>query len=116
MTDVGARTPSGRSWLWLEDRRIRTKLALILALPVVAIGVLAGAGVVSAVTTAGQMERARALVALGGSASELVNALQRERSTAALVFVQGGAGGAVEAFGQRVAATDSAVTAFRQGS
>ncbi|MBN1173179.1 MAG: sensor histidine kinase, partial [Micromonosporaceae bacterium] len=29
---------------------------------------------------------------------------------------QGGAGGAVEAFGQRVAATDSAVTAFRQGS
>ncbi|MBN1174098.1 MAG: nitrate- and nitrite sensing domain-containing protein, partial [Micromonosporaceae bacterium] len=116
MTRVGARGSSGRSWLRLADRRIRTKLALILALPVVAIGVLAGAGVVSAVTTAGQMDRARALVALGGSASELVNALQRERSTAALVFVQGGAGGAVEAFGLRVAATDTAVTAFRQGS
>jgi signal transduction histidine kinase len=114
MTESETRGSSGRSWLRLADRRIRTKLALILVLPLLAVLVLAGVGVASAVSTAAETDRARTLVGLGGSASGLVEALQRERSSAAVVFSQAGAVGAVEAFGQRVVASDVAATAFRR--
>jgi len=98
---------------WLRDRRIHTKLAIILALPVLASVVLAGLNVVSAAGRASQAGQARELVALGGSGARLIVALQHERAAAVLVFAEAGSGAAVAEYQREAAATDAAVAAFR---
>ena len=63
---------------WLRRRRIRTKLAIILALPVLAILGLTSQTVVSAARRAADAGQARELVALGGTSARLVVALDRK--------------------------------------
>src|SRR5690242_2560062 len=81
--------PSGmRPYCWLRRRPIRTKLAIILVLPVLAIAALAALTVTSAAGLAADAGQARELVALGGVDSELTMRLQHERASAALVFAE----------------------------
>ena len=98
---------------WLPDRRIRTKLALILVLPVLASVVLAGLNVASAAGQAWQAGQARDLVALGGSGAQLVAALQHERTSAVLVFAEASSPTAVAEYQRQAAATEAAAAAFR---
>lgn len=98
---------------WLRDRRIRTKLALILMLPVTTIVALTGLNVASAAGRAADAGRAREVVAVGGVAARLVASLQRERAAAALTFaVPGGVGADYKG---RSADTDVLVVEFADG-
>jgi hypothetical protein len=112
-------TPSGRQSrrnraLHLGDRRIRTKLSMILALPVTVIVVLAGMTIASAVADARRADQARLQMALAGTAGGLAAALQQERATAELLFTGRSADVAAEEFGRRIAATDAAAAVFRR--
>jgi signal transduction histidine kinase len=97
---------------WLRRRRIRTKLAIILLLPVLAVVGLTGLAVAGAAGRAADAARSHELVGLGGSAARLAGVLQRERVSAALVFAEPGQASAA-AFTRDAAATDAAVTRFR---
>ena len=102
----------------LRDRRIRTKLALLLALPVMATLALTGVSAAGAASAASQAEQARQLVALGGTASQFVAQLQRERVAAALVFARGSNAPAVEDYRRQARLTDLIAQEFgaaRQG-
>jgi signal transduction histidine kinase len=102
-------------WGWrLSDRRIRTKLALFLALPIVAILLLTGVSVTSAAGGAVRAEQARALVALSGIAGEVAWALQRERAEAALVFAAGGGTPRLDAYRQQIRAAAGVIDRYRQ--
>lgn len=103
---------SERRWWHLRDRRIRGKLAVILALPLVAVVLLAGLIAAGAVSQAVQADQARRLVGLGGAAGELVDRLQQERAAAALVFARGGGATAEREYRERVAATEVAAGRF----
>lgn len=97
---------------WLRRRRIRTKLAIILVLPVLAIVVLTGLNVVSAAGRAAQAGEARELVALGGTSARLTVALQHERAAAALVFAEPGSAAAVADYQRQASATDAEIAVF----
>jgi Nitrate and nitrite sensing len=100
---------------WLRDRRIRTKLGLILLLPVLAIVALTGVSVASAAKRAADAGQARQLVAAGGAAARLAAQLQRERAAAALVFAESNSVSAVAGYRQQGEATDRLVAAFEAG-
>ncbi|WP_432975052.1 sensor histidine kinase [Dactylosporangium sp. CA-233914] len=107
------RPPARRRWL--RDRRISTKLGLILMLPVAAIVALTGFNVAAAAGRAIDAERARELVGVGGVAAQVIAALQRERAAAALTFVVPGSASAVADYKGRGADTDALVAAFEDG-
>jgi signal transduction histidine kinase len=96
----------------LRDRPIRTKLAIILLLPVLAILVLTGVSVLSAANRAADAGRARDLVAVGNDVAQLNALMQAERAAAALVFAQGDAAANNE-YADAVKATDAAVSDLR---
>ncbi|GIJ49064.1 histidine kinase [Virgisporangium aliadipatigenens] len=102
----------GRFWR-LRDRRIRVKLAVILALPVLAVVVLTGVGVVTTNAGAERADDARRMVAVGGAGAELVALLQRERATAALVAASPTGSAALADYRRLVTATDSGIERFR---
>lgn len=95
----------GRRWR-LRDRRIRGKLAVILALPLSAVTLLSGLIGVGAASEASRADQARRLVALGAVAGELADRLQQERSAAALVFSRDGGAAAIKQYRARISATD----------
>jgi hypothetical protein len=97
---------------WLRDRRIRTKLAIILVLPLLAIGALAGVSIMAAADRAANASQARALVALGGTSARLVTALQQERAAAALVFAEASGKTALADYQRQSSVTDAASTAY----
>jgi signal transduction histidine kinase len=97
---------------WLRDRRIRTKLGLILLLPVFAVVALTGVSVASAAERAAQAGQARELVAAGGTAGRLAAQLQRERAAAALVFAESNGASTVADYGREGEATDRLVATF----
>ena len=97
---------------WLRDRRIRTKLVIILALPLLAILALTGLNVTSAAGRAADAGQARELVALGGTGARLVVALQQERAAAALVFAEASSPAALADYQRHTTATDVAIGAF----
>jgi signal transduction histidine kinase len=97
---------------WLRDRRIRTKLVIILTLPLLAILALTGLNVMSAAGRAADAGQARELVALGGTGARLVVALQQERAAASLVFAEGSSAAALTDYQRYGAATDVAIGAF----
>jgi signal transduction histidine kinase len=97
---------------WLRRRRIRTKLAIILLLPVLAVVGLTGLAVAGAAGRAADADRSRGLVALGGTAARLTAVLQRERVAAALVFAEPGQA-TTAGFQRDTAATDELIAEFR---
>ncbi|MET7394250.1 nitrate- and nitrite sensing domain-containing protein [Dactylosporangium sp. NPDC005572] len=110
---TGHRQPVRRRWL--RDRRIRTKLALILVLPVATIVALTGFNVVAAAGRAADAAGARELVAVGGVTARLAASLQRERAAAALVFAGSGSGPTAADYKGRSAATDALVVELEGG-
>lgn len=104
-----------RRWR-LSDQRIRTKLALILVLPGLAIVTLAGLSVVSTTSDATSDEQARQLVVLGARTAELTERLQNERAAVALVFAAGTATGPVDDYRRQFSATDTVIHQFRAQS
>ncbi|HEX5598423.1 MAG TPA: nitrate- and nitrite sensing domain-containing protein [Micromonosporaceae bacterium] len=119
MTDETSR-PGSRRWSqrpWrLRDRRIRTKLAIILAIPLLVILVLTTLTVASTATAARRAGQAHELVALGHTAGELAAQLQRERSAVALVFAEDSSKPMLEEYRSQVAATDMLATKFQTAS
>lgn len=97
----------------LRDRRIRTKLAIILSLPLIAILALSGLTAASAYGAASEADQGRKLVALGGTAGELAGALQRERAAAALVFALDNSDASLADYEQRGKETDAVAARFR---
>lgn len=112
---VGTRTAStAGKRRWLRDRPIRTKLALVLTLPVLTVVALTGLSVQSAARRAADAGEARELVALGGTGARLVAQLQRERAAAALVFAASSSAGALNEFKRQASASDAIVLGFRE--
>lgn len=109
---VGWRGRGQRPSSWLRRRRIRTKLTIILLVPVLAIVGLTGLAAASAAGAAADADRSHRLVRLGATASRLAAVLQRERVSAALVFVEPGQASAA-GFARDAAATDAVVAQFR---
>jgi hemerythrin-like metal-binding protein len=64
---------------WLEHRRIGTRIAIALILPLLGLALFAATLVIERGETAGEMTRMRALTALAPALGDLVHALQRER-------------------------------------
>lgn len=102
-----------RHWRF-SDRRIRTRLAVILVLPLLAIVVLAGLSLTTAAAVVSQAGRARAMVLLGGKAGDAVATLQRERAAAALVFAPMSGPEALDEFRRRLKMTDEAVARYHR--
>ena len=99
----------GRPRRWrLANARIRAKLALILLVPLLAIGVLAAARLVGAAGRAVEADQVRALAGVAVQASELGYELHRERVAA----VQRLAGGDGAEFTRQTARTDAAIAGY----
>ncbi|GAA4471779.1 hypothetical protein GCM10023170_090670 [Phytohabitans houttuyneae] len=81
-------------------------------LPVLAVVGLTGLTVAGAAGRAADADRSRELVALGGTAARLAAALQRERVSAAVLFVEPGLASTAR-FARDGAATDVVVAQFR---
>lgn len=88
-----------RRWLRLADRPIRSKLTLLVALPLAAI----------------RVKQAYRLVSIGVPAGELTAKLQRERAATAAVFADSGRPAAATAYRQQAAVTDAAADRFVAG-
>ena len=114
MTAANAALPqtSRRRWLRLADRPIRFKLVLLLAVPTLAILVLASVIGVAGASAAVEAEQARRLVSVGVIAGELTEQLQRERAAAAAVFAQSSRPGVLEAYRVQAEATDAVAARF----
>jgi signal transduction histidine kinase len=101
-----------RRWLRLADRRIRTKLALLVALPVVLVLLLTGFTALTSLSATAQTGTARQLVDVGTAGARLTEQLQQERAMAALLFAQHSAPKAVDAFRQQGTVTDEALAVY----
>ncbi|MFG1995272.1 nitrate- and nitrite sensing domain-containing protein [Actinoplanes sp. NPDC048988] len=96
----------------LAERPIRSKLALLLTVPLVAILTLAALIGVTGMFAALKAEQARRLVNVGVIAGELTAQLQRERAAAAAVFVQSSQPGVIETYRRQAEVTDVAAAQF----
>ncbi len=101
-----------RRWLRLADRPIRSKLALLLTIPLLAILTLALLIGVTGAFAALKVEQARRLVSIGVVAGELTAQLQQERAAAAAVFAQSSRPGVIEAYRRQAEATDAVAAQF----
>ncbi|MEH1124733.1 nitrate- and nitrite sensing domain-containing protein [Micromonospora sp. CPCC 206061] len=113
MTEHPTHARPGRRRPWLRNRRIRTKLAIILALPIFAVTSLTALTIVSAAQRATEADQARGMVVLGGTGARLAERLQQERAAAALVFAESSRAEAVAGYQRAAAATDWLVTEFQ---
>ncbi|MBX6749415.1 MAG: nitrate- and nitrite sensing domain-containing protein, partial [Micromonosporaceae bacterium] len=105
-----ATTLRWRSRRWrLGNARIRTKLALILLVPLLAIGVLAAARLVEAVDRAVEADQVRALAGVAVQASELGHELHQERIAAVRLL----AGGDAAEFTRQTVRTDAAIAGYQ---
>ncbi|WP_083448776.1 sensor histidine kinase [Actinoplanes rectilineatus] len=102
----------GRQWQRLADRPIRSKLTLLLTIPLIAILTLALLIGVTGALAAGKAEQARRLVSIGVVGGELTSQLQRERVAAAAVFAQPSRPGVLEAYRRQAEATDAVTAQF----
>jgi signal transduction histidine kinase len=101
-----------RRWLRLADRRIRTKLTLLVALPVVLVLLLTGYTGLTSLSATAQTGTARQLVDVGATGARLTEQLQQERAMAALLFAQRSTPKAVDAFRQQSTVTDQALAVY----
>ena len=112
--DVGSAqgVPPQRRRRLLTDAKIRTKVILVLLLPVLVIVSLAGvavAGSVRSATSAASVER---LARFGTVLSDLVDELQQERDDAA-IWLSANSAGARSAVTRQIARTDAMLTRLR---
>lgn len=96
----------------LERLRVRTQLALILALPLLAVLALSGVAGYAGVSRIRSADAGLQLVRLSASAGRLVAALQAER-TSAMRLLQDSRGDGDEGYSRRAEATDAAAAALR---
>ena len=126
--DVSTRNPSARSELGdsrgarsprllrrLRDARIRSKLGLILVVPVIAIVSLAGLRLVDSGQRALDADLVRSLTALSADISALNHQIHHERMSAASYLAdEKPAAQATEAFNQQTTATDRAIESYKR--
>ncbi|WP_199515920.1 nitrate- and nitrite sensing domain-containing protein [Nucisporomicrobium flavum] len=103
---------SKRRWLRLADRRIRTKLTLLVGLPVVLVLLLAGYTASTSLSATAQTGTARQLVDVGTAGAGLTGQLQQERAAAALLLTRHSPAKAADAYRQQNTATDHALAVY----
>ncbi len=94
--------------------RITKKIAVVVAVPLVVMGLFAGWALTK---TAGEQlaaNRLRSLVAVADQAGDLAHQLQNERTAAAVMLAGGSAAEPTATYAKSVAATDEAADRFRQ--
>ncbi|MBX6354722.1 MAG: sensor histidine kinase [Micromonosporaceae bacterium] len=97
----------------LRDARIRSKLALILVVPVVAIVGLATARLVDSGRRAADAQLVRSLTQLSTKVNALADDVHKERMAAASMLAgQAGGKGAADAFNQQVQQTDRSIADY----
>lgn len=101
-----------RRWWRLADRRIRTKLTLLVGLPVAVTVLLTGYTAMTSLSATAQTGTARQLVDVGTAGARLTEQLQQERVMAALLFAQGSTPKAIEAYRQQGEITDQALAGY----
>ncbi|MFJ3977802.1 nitrate- and nitrite sensing domain-containing protein [Streptomyces sp. NPDC090021] len=77
---VGAKASTPRGLRRLRDTRVRTRLYAVMAIPLVAAGVLGGTRVGAALDQAGRYEQFHDMAGLTRTGTELIQQLQRERN------------------------------------
>src|SRR5262245_25873439 len=106
-----ARQRSRLGLLSPANARIRSKLGLILVVPIAAILTLTAFRLVDATSRATDANRVGALTALSANASQVAHEVHRERMAAAAIVAAPTA--APDAFNRQIIATDAAVAAYR---
>ncbi|MDG4815458.1 nitrate- and nitrite sensing domain-containing protein [Micromonospora sp. WMMD956] len=96
----------------LRDARIRSKLALILVVPVAAVIALATIRLISTGEGALEATQLRSLTALSIDVSALTQDLHKERMAAATLLARPGEKGRVDEFNLRVRSTDARIEAY----
>ncbi|MFC8849281.1 MULTISPECIES: nitrate- and nitrite sensing domain-containing protein [unclassified Micromonospora] len=96
----------------LRDARIRSKLALILVVPVAAVILLAAIRLISTGEGAMEATQLRALTALSIDVSALTQDLHKERMAAATLLARPGEKGRVDEYNLRVRSTDARIEAY----
>ncbi|SCE72526.1 Signal transduction histidine kinase [Micromonospora haikouensis] len=96
----------------LRDARIRSKLALILVVPVAAVILLATIRLISTGEGALEATQLRSLTALSIDVSALTQDLHKERMAAATLLARPGEKGRVDEFNLRVRSTDARIEAY----
>src|SRR6266545_2009549 len=94
--------------------RITTRIAVVVAVPLVVMGLFAGWALTK---TAGEQlaaNRLRSLVAVADQAGDLAHQLQNERAAAAVMLAGGSAVESTDTYAKRVAATDEAADRYRR--
>jgi len=98
----------------LANARIRTKLALILLVPLVAIAALAGARLLEGGTRAVEADRVQQLAAVSVHAARVGHQLHQERVEA--IRLLSGSGETAEGFNRQSAQVDDAAAAYQQAA
>ena len=98
----------------LGNARIRTKLALILLVPLVAIAALAGARLAEGATRAVEADRVQQLAAVSVHAAQVGHQLHQERVEA--IRLLSGSGETADGFNRQSAQVDDAAAAYQQAA
>jgi signal transduction histidine kinase len=96
----------------LRDARIRSKLGLLLVVPLVAVIALAGVRLLDGAQRATEAEQVRLLAQVSAASSGIMHELHRERIAAA-VFTTAGDGD-TSSFNAQASATDRAISEYRE--
>ncbi|MEH1123350.1 nitrate- and nitrite sensing domain-containing protein [Micromonospora sp. CPCC 206061] len=109
----GVQAGGGRRFLpRLRDTKIRTKLGLILVVPVIAIVALAGVRLVDSAQRAADASLIRSLTRLSADVSEIAHEAHNERMAAARFLTSTNPAGGTAAFTQQTQRTDALVAAY----
>ena len=92
-----SRRPVWHRGISLQDWRVRSRLLLLVTVPVLVALAFGGIAVVSSIRTAESYQQVRQLAVLAGDATSLAQALQNEREDAVTFIVTGDDGGRVSA-------------------
>ena len=103
-----SRAPIWSRRISLRDWRVRSRLLLLITVPVLVAVAFGGLAIVSSLRTAQSYQQVQRLAVLAGDATKLAQALQNEREDTVTFIVMSGQGGRVSAMsassGQRAAA------------
>jgi signal transduction histidine kinase len=109
----GVQAGGGRRFLpRLRDTKIRTKLGLILVVPVIAIVALAGVRLVDSAQRASDASLIRSLTKLSADVSEMAHEAHNERMAAARFLASANPPGGTAAFTSQTQRTDALVAAY----
>jgi signal transduction histidine kinase len=94
---TSSRRPAWRRGFSLQDWRVRSRLLLLITVPVLVAVAFGGIAVVSSIRTAESYQQVQQLAVLAGDATNLAQALQNEREDTVTFIVTGDQGGRVSA-------------------